>query len=345
MMTRANLVRALEAGRGYGMVHQDWYRHWHRSVLRSLAAVLAALAWAAPADATIILGGGSRSIDCLAVFDTPLMVSGGGRHIRCVDGDPACDGDGMVNGACSFPIAVCANSTSEPLCTLQGVQSMDVDHSDDNGDPKFDPDFQALQSRIDNQIDPPTSVSDECTSTTNVTVRLKGPFRGNRCRQSSKLLKLTTTSTFQSGRFFTDRGRVRLSCRAAPDSCIPTSLFDGTFDRIQKQVFNTSCAVSGCHDSQSQAGGLLLEIGAAYTQIVDGTPTNGVAQGLGWKRITPGDPATSFLMHKLTGDLGAGLGGRMPLGKPPLAANLIEIIRLWIVDGAPANGWVPGTDS
>jgi hypothetical protein len=35
----------------------------------------------------------------------------------------------------------------------------------------------------------------------------------------------------------------------------------------------------------------------------------------------------------------------MPLGRPPLAANLIEIIRLWILAGAPETGWVPGTDS
>jgi hypothetical protein len=51
------------------------------------------------------------------------------------------------------------------------------------------------------------------------------------------------------------------------------------------------------------------------------------------------------MYHKITGDLGAGLGARMPFGKPQLPANLIEIMRLWIEAGAPQIGWVPGTDS
>jgi len=297
------------------------------------------------ASATIVPGGGPRSLDCLAVFETPVALAPNVRQIRCVDGDPACDADGEVNGECRFPISVCANYTGEASCSLQGVQSMFLAHSDDNGDPKFDPDFQALQSRIENQIDPPTSDADSCTSASNIVVRLKGPYPGNRCRQNAKSLKLTTTSTFQVNRFYTDVDTMKLTCRPAPGSCDPLSLFDGTFDRIQKQIFNNNCAVSGCHDSESTAGGMLLEIGAAYTQTVNATPTNFTAQGLGWDRITPGDPALSFLYHKVTGDLGVGLGSRMPLGRPPLAANLIEIMRLWILAGAPETGWVPGTDS
>lgn len=323
------------------MLNQEFAPRMRRGML----VVLATIASAAVAEATVVPGGGPRSQDCLAVFDTPVVLASNVRTIRCVDGDPACDGDGLVNGECKFPIAVCANTTGDPLCTLNGVQSMFLAHADDNGDPKFDPDFQALQSRIENQIDPPTTDADTCTSASNITVRLKGPFAGNRCRQSTKTLRLTTTSTFQGNRFFTDADTMRLICRPAVDSCDPSALFDGTFDRIQKQIFNNNCALSGCHDSQSQAGGMLLEIGAAYTQIVGVTPSNGAAQGLGWDRITPGDPEMSFLYHKITGDLGVGLGSRMPLARPPLAANLIEIIRLWIEAGAPETGWVPGTDS
>lgn len=316
-----------------------------RALCLGLAAVLAALLPDARAGATIVAGGGAKSNDCLAVFETPVDLRPGRRHIRCVDGDPSCDADGIVNGECRFPVGVCANDTSEPRCTVAGVQSIFIDHSDDNGDPKFDPDFQALQSRIENEIDPPTADADECTSASNITVRLKGPFPGNRCRQNAKLLRMTASSVFLDGRFYTDRDALRLTCRPAPDSCDPLSLFDGTFDRIQTQVFNTSCALSSCHDSQSQTAGLLLEVGAAYTQLVNHAPTNVTAQGLGWLRVTPGDPEQSLLFHKVTGDLGPGLGSRMPLGRPPLSANLVEIIRLWIEAGAPETGWVPGTDS
>jgi hypothetical protein len=311
--------------------------------VRAMAVV--ALLVATTAGATVVPGGGPRSQDCLAVFDTPVALAPNVRTIRCTDGDPACDADGLVNGECKFPIAVCANVTSIAQCSLQGVQSMFLAHADDNGDPRFDPDFQALQSRIDNSIDPPSSDADSCTSPSNITVRLKGPYPGNRCRAATKKLQLTTTSTFQANHFYTDSDSMKLTCRPAADSCDPASLFDGTFDRIQKQVFNNNCAVSGCHDSQTQANGLLLEIGAAYTQLVGVTPTNVTAQGLGWDRITPSDPSMSYLYHKITGDLTVGLGSRMPLGRPPLAANLIEIIRLWIAAGAPETGWVPGTDS
>lgn len=300
---------------------------------------------AVPAGATIVSGGGPLSLDCLAVFDTPVTLTGNTHTIRCTDGDPSCDADGVVNGECKFSVAVCANSTTPASCTLQGVQSMFIDHSDDNGDPKFDPDFQALQSRIDNQIDPPSSTVDDCTSASNITVKLKGPFAANRCRQSSKLLKLTSSSTFQNNHFYTDADTLKLTCRPATDSCDPASLFSGTFDRIQKQIFNNNCAVSGCHDSQSRTGDMLLEVGASYTQIVGVTPHNATAAGLGWDRIFPSDPTMSFLYHKITGDLGAGLGSRMPLGRAPLSPNLIEIVRLWIVAGAPETGWVPGTDS
>lgn len=316
-----------------------------QAVVRVMAGLALLLGCAMPASATIVAGGGVRSQDCLAVFDVPVVLAPNVRSIRCVDGDPACDGDGLVNGECRFPVAVCANSTAEPLCSLNGVQSMFVAHAEDNGDPKFDPDFQALQSRIDNTIDPPTSDANSCTSASNITVRLKGPFQGNRCRSTTKVLKLTTTSTFQASRFYTDVDTLRLTCRPATDSCDPLSLFEGTFDRIQKQVFNTSCATSACHDSQSQANGLLLEIGAAYTQTVGVAPTNIAAQGLGWQRIVPGDPATSYLYNKLTGDLGVNLGSQMPLGRPPLPASLVEIFRLWIEAGAPETGWVPGTGS
>jgi hypothetical protein len=57
-----------------------------------------------------------------------------------------------------------------------------------------------------------------------------------------------------------------------------------------------------------------------------------------------GDPSTSFIYHKLTGDLQLGMGQRMPLIGASLDPALIDIIRLWIEAGAPQTGWVPGTD-
>jgi hypothetical protein len=97
---------------------------------------LAVLACAIPASAITVGGGGAPRVDCLAVFEvaanTPVARPKG---IRCTDGDPTCDADGVVNGVCEFPIAVCANSDFSPMCTLQGVQTITIAHALDDGDP------------------------------------------------------------------------------------------------------------------------------------------------------------------------------------------------------------------
>lgn len=307
------------------------------------------LVWAAPGGALVIGGGGKASTDCLAVFKVADGVPLKGSKIACVDGDPSCDADGVVNGSCQIPVAVCANSTALARCTLDGLEAITVQHAADNGDPKFDPEFQALQTRVDNAIQPPTTDTDLCTTPTNFHVSIKGPFKSgskNTCSASSKTLKLTALSTVIAGKITTDTDSLKLSCAPAPSTgCDPQVLFTGTFDRIQRQIFNQSCALSGCHDSQSQTGGLLLESGASYTNLVNADPQNGSALALGWKRVNPGDPTTSFIYHKVSGDLpDPSFGVRMPRGKPKLNKTLINVMQAWITGGAPDMGWVPGTD-
>ena len=82
---------------------------------------------------------------------------------------------------------------------------------------------------------------------------------------------------------------------------------------------------------------------------IGAVPNNSGAAAAGWDRVFISDPVTgnpemSFIYHKLTGDLPTGFGSRMPLDRSKLSGALIEIIRLWIENGAPATGWVPGTD-
>lgn len=313
-----------------------------------VACTLAAL----PAPAVIVGGGGSARTDCLLVLDAPLNYPPDSpRRVRCTDGDPACDADATVDGVCSFAIGACANATHDPRCDLAGVADVEVRYAEDNGDPKFDPDFQALQARIDGEIDPPTSDPDVCTTPSVVRVPISGPLPGAACRRAKKLIRLTTRSLPLPGSVpRTDKDRLKLLCEPAPaGGCDPQVLFSGTFDRIQRQVFDRSCAVGGCHDSQSLAGGMTLEAGTAHASLVDVTPVNPLAAAAGWARVrttgpASGDPAASFLFHKLTGDLPPGFGERMPLGRPPIEPALIDIVELWIAAGAPASGWVPGTD-
>jgi hypothetical protein len=322
------------------------------AVIGRVAVFAAALAGAAPAMAIIVGGGGSKSKDCLVVFEAaanfPLAAP---KQVRCSDGDPSCDADGDVNGICTLPVKVCANSTFSSACSLNGVSQINVDHSFDNGDdPKFDPDFLAMRERIEDDFTFPLTSVGVCTGTVNFRVPIKGPLgKNNSCSRTRKKLKVRSVSTPASGAA-NDVDTLKLYCEpAAVNGCDPQTLFDSTFDRIQRQIFTQSCALGGCHDSESQMNGLLLETGASYGNLINQMPTNVSADTAGWLRVdvvpdVSGNPDTSFLFRKIEGDLpDATYGSRMPLDKPKLNSTLREIIRLWIEAGAPQAVWVPGT--
>ena len=328
----------------------------------SLLVVLATMAPLGSAhglDALVETGGGGASrTDCYATFKATLNTPAKRpTRVRCTDGDSACDADGTVNGECAFPVAVCANSSFDASrCNSTGVEELIVLHADDNGvDPGFDPDLQSLQANVDATIKPPTQQADLCTDPATIRVRIKGPsgrplVRRDHCGSNRKTVRLSTLPQPLIGASDSD-GLALICVPASSDAsgCDAHKLFNGTFDRLQKQVFSTSCAVATCHDSESSAlaGNLLLESGSAYASLVGQTPNNFAAAGLGWQRVAPGSAATSFLYHKVTDDLegAAGLDLRMPRppGRRMLPASLREVIRLWIEAGAPESGWVPNT--
>jgi len=311
-----------------------------------------------PAAATVVGGGGSSRTDCLTAFDaavnTPMTKP---RSIRCADGSP-CDLDGVVNGVCNFKVAVCANSTFNPsACSLNGVRLVTVEHAADNGDPKFDTQFQALQTRIDSDIGPfPRTTSDVCTTATNFFVPIKGPFKDNKCSKGKKQVRIVSESTVAAGMgtILVDKDKIDLVCDPPVGGCDPSVIYASTYDRVQRQIFNQNCAVSGCHDSNSfmNAAGLLLEASAFPDNLINHTPTNADAAALGWKRIfqidsMTGDTDQSYILHKVNGDFPAGpgdFGARMPKGRPKLDDTLIDVLTKWIQAGAPDSGWVPGTD-
>jgi hypothetical protein len=106
-----------------------------------------------------------------------------------------------------------------------------------------------------------------------------------------------------------------------------------TFAQIQSQVFTPSCAKSGCHARSAASGGLVLEAGAAYGEIVG----RAAQENPGLSRIAPGDPERSYLLKKIRGDADIS-GSRMPQDGPPfLSAAQIDGIAGWIRAGAPNN--------
>lgn len=117
-----------------------------------------------------------------------------------------------------------------------------------------------------------------------------------------------------------------------------------TFDRLQDEVFSVSCASESCHSSVGRAGNLVLEPGVSYDELVGVVPTHPGARSAGLARVQPGDPDGSFLCHKIEPGLAGGLGSGMPLTGPTLDLGTTEIVRAWILAGAPEDGKVPGDD-
>ncbi len=153
---------------------------------------------------------------------------------------------------------------------------------------------------------------------------------------------ITTTALVPGNHTYTDSGTYAVTFTATdsngaadptPDSRVITvegGSAQATFSAVQSQIFNASCAFSGCHAGGSPAQGMNLSDGMAYSNIVD-VPSN---QQSSLDRIEPDDPDESYLYLKVTGDSSIS-GSRMPLGGGALSQDLLDLLRDWIERGAP----------
>lgn len=104
-----------------------------------------------------------------------------------------------------------------------------------------------------------------------------------------------------------------------------------TIESIQDHVFTPYCV--DCHSGATAPEGLHLEDAqTSYDNLVNVASMEFPVDN----RVTPGDPDNSYLIHKLEGT--QEVGGQMPLGKPPLPQDTIDVIRQWITNGAPPPG-------
>ncbi len=143
----------------------------------------------------------------------------------------------------------------------------------------------------------------------------------------------------------------------ACDSDSPDPLGDvATFDVIQSEIFTPNC--TGCHalgTRFAEESGLILTEGDAFDQLVGVEPTNvaaksdglmrvsseglaGLHKSLLWEKINVREREHYLLDHPE-------YGGMMPLGAPPLMNGEIELIRQWIVAGAPKDAVVANAAS
>jgi uncharacterized protein (TIGR03118 family) len=106
-----------------------------------------------------------------------------------------------------------------------------------------------------------------------------------------------------------------------------------TLTQLQSSIFTPKCAT--CHTGNGTAlpGSMNLSTAAAtFASLVNVTSEKNPPM----KRVLPGDPDNSFVVHKLEGtDLNG--SARMPFGGPFLDQPTIDTVRAWITQGALNN--------
>ncbi|MBK5280004.1 MAG: hypothetical protein JJE09_14185 [Bacteroidia bacterium] len=121
---------------------------------------------------------------------------------------------------------------------------------------------------------------------------------------------------------------------------------DSTFGLIQSKIFTPSCAISGCHSSESDntflQHQLVLESKVSYANLVDIAPQNANALVDKLIRVKPFHAEESLLYHKLhlASHHESDYGNPMPLGLELLSEGQLEFVRRWIEAGAPETGTV-----
>ncbi|MCE0917373.1 MULTISPECIES: hypothetical protein [unclassified Pseudomonas] len=105
-----------------------------------------------------------------------------------------------------------------------------------------------------------------------------------------------------------------------------------SFRKTIQPMLDTYCV--SCHLQGSAPEDLVLQRGSAYRQLVGIASVQSTL-----KRVVPGDPQASYLLHKLTGDQLSvgGKGVAMPFGQAQADTQLIQAVQAWIASGAPNN--------
>jgi hypothetical protein len=121
------------------------------------------------------------------------------------------------------------------------------------------------------------------------------------------------------------------NCSYADEFATPPEGGGATLSGHVQPILDQYCAVPGCHAGEVVAEGLDLSEGNSRASLVEVMAKQKPTVPL----VTPLNPTNSYLITKLTS---AGQSGKqMPLNAEPLGASELEVIRTWIIQGAPEN--------
>lgn len=109
-----------------------------------------------------------------------------------------------------------------------------------------------------------------------------------------------------------------------------------TLARIQREIFDVSCAVPFCHNVEAPATNnlSLVDEEKSFNELVGVDPVNAAALQAEYKLVDPGNPDNSFLVLKVEGPPSFEFGSQMPLSGGVLSEAQIQLIRDWIAEGA-----------
>jgi hypothetical protein len=118
-----------------------------------------------------------------------------------------------------------------------------------------------------------------------------------------------------------------------PGGGTPVPFYTSNIQPIWDGVGTGTTACTACHSGGSPSAGLDLSSGNSYGEIFN-VPSG---QAAGMDLIEPGNPAQSYLLHKLDNThIGVGgSGSRMPLGGAAINAASRTELQNWVTSGAP----------
>jgi hypothetical protein len=159
----------------------------------SITTVLALLGSPIWAASVTIPGGGPAKKDCLVVVMADGLGFPDGKTFTgstCADGNPG-DGDGVRDGVCRIPTAVCVN-VALPKCSGATVNTVTLTSKQKGvsggAAQSFGQQTQALQQRL-GELGLPTA-DFKCTSLVEMPVYLKGPDKKGEIKSGRAVLKL-----------------------------------------------------------------------------------------------------------------------------------------------------------
>jgi len=189
---------------------------WGGFIALSLGAV--STVWAVCPGECSVPGKGSAATECIVEYDgiTFNYPVGREKQLRCTDGDPSCDTDGLANGVCKFEIAACLNNTDPrfPSCTPTDVGMLEIKNKKITSK-RYNPQIQTLQDAV-NALGLPTAAS-VCTPLETFTVPLRSKASGFKKGKLRLVSKAYTTGGMK------DVDKIKIFCLPNPIFPSPTT--------------------------------------------------------------------------------------------------------------------------